>query len=160
MLISLATLALLAPQTDAAWPDTVVFDCRFSQATHLARREEAWTPVTDLGGPEERIRLAVHLPSGAWELRGDWAIDRRQTQGVVEADARRFSFTVDADMLYDPEQMQRADFWDSATAGSTTGEQTWTVFAGPSDTEGAAVRTFVSARLVKTETGVCRRTER
>lgn len=161
MLISLTALLLLEPAPQGSWPQTVEFDCQFSQVSHIARRDDAWAIVTDLGPPQERIAVEVRVPNGNWRLREGHVRHEWGAAGVVEAGASQFvlshlawqPYSLEAPPPTIPGSLLGTDY------PTAYGRLTWTWFGGPDDVEAAMVRTFVSDRLVTTETGTCRRTQ-
>lgn len=159
MLISVTALLLLPSVPQATWPATVGLDCRFSQVSHIARRGENWEVVTDLGEPLRPSRLFVGVPDGMWSLRVEGSLHASGRPSVVETTATSLTFTAAAAEPYDVE-------WQPAAVpgsllgtdpAAVEGHRRWTWFGGPDDETGVTVRTFISDRLVTTETGVCRR---
>lgn len=160
MLATTTAALLLSAQSGAEWPDMVAFRCEFSKVVTVARREDTWEIVTDLRVPMEPLNVAFSS-GGDWVEWGvrDWIRPDWQEGGTVQATERSLSLTYRSSEAYDPEPP--ADICERGILGcdppSANGLRTWTWFGTPEDEEGVMVVSFVSDRLVATDTGVCRR---
>lgn len=162
MLAAATAAVLLTGQTEGNWPDMVGFVCEFSKVVTVARREDNWEVVTDLRGPMEPLNLLftvsgqwVDWPARDW-MRPDWRVG-----GSVRATGRSLSLTHTSSEAYSNELP--AEICEQGLLGcdppTSAGPRTWTWFGRPDDVEGVMVVSFVSDRLVATDTGVCRRVQ-
>jgi hypothetical protein len=150
----------MSAQAPADWPDLVQLHCRFSDVFTVARREETWEVISDLRAPQRSISLAFNTDSGA---RSVWGVRDREPYrngATIQHNPHSLSITHPDTDVYDweppPGQCRQGEVL-GCDEQRAFGNRTYTWFGTPDEQEGMMVITFVSDRLVTTDTGVCRR---